>query len=88
MRDSSIEIGDFEASEAERLGVIFFDAVRVGATEFYDFEQRQAWASRPASGPTWVSRHAFIRKRAISFEGFSNSRVGMWFANSRSKGLA
>lgn len=56
MHDSSIEIGDFVASEAERLGIIFFEAVRIGATEFYDLEQRQAWAPRPHSGPTWLSR--------------------------------
>ncbi|MEJ2228604.1 MAG: GNAT family N-acetyltransferase [Alphaproteobacteria bacterium] len=58
MQNSSIEIGDFEASEADQLGVIFFDAVREGATEFYNLEQRQAWASKPPSGPNWISRLA------------------------------
>ncbi|WP_170766075.1 GNAT family N-acetyltransferase [Ruegeria lacuscaerulensis] len=58
MQDSSIEIGDFEASEADQLGVIFFDAVRKGATEFYNVEQRQAWVSKTPSGPNWASRLA------------------------------
>lgn len=58
MQNSSIEICDFEASEADQLGVIFFDAVREGATEFYSLEQRQAWASKTPSGPSWASRLA------------------------------
>ncbi|WP_299085268.1 GNAT family N-acetyltransferase [uncultured Ruegeria sp.] len=56
MQNSPIEIGDFEASEADQLGVIFFDAVREGATEFYNIEQRQAWASKTPFGPNWASR--------------------------------
>ncbi|WP_078604495.1 GNAT family N-acetyltransferase [Thioclava sediminum] len=56
MLNSSIEIGDFRISEADQLGVIFFDAVREGAREFYNFEQRRAWASGPPSGPNWASR--------------------------------
>jgi putative acetyltransferase len=58
MRDSSIEIGGFEISEADRLGLIFFDAVREGAAEFYTFEQRQAWAAKTPSGSSWASRLA------------------------------
>ena len=58
MQNASIEIGGFKASEADQLGVIFFDAVRDGATEFYSFEQRRAWASKTPSGPSWVSRLA------------------------------
>ena len=58
MQNSSIEIGGFEASEADQLGIIFFDSVRDGATEFYSLEQRQAWASKTPSGPSWVSRLA------------------------------
>ena len=58
MDNSSLEIGDFEFSEADRLGAIFFDAVRDGATEFYSVEQRQAWAPKKPSGPRWASRLA------------------------------
>ncbi len=58
MQNSSIEVGDFEASEADQLGVIFFDAVREGATEFYSFELRQVWAPKTPSGPNWASRLA------------------------------
>ena len=58
MQNCSIEIGDFEVSEADHLGGIFFDAVREGTAEFYDFEQRRAWASKPPSGPNWASRLA------------------------------
>ena len=53
-----MEIGDFEISDADQLGVIFFDAVREGAAEFYDVEQRQAWAPKTPSGPNWASRLA------------------------------
>ncbi|MEP3347674.1 MAG: GNAT family N-acetyltransferase [Litoreibacter sp.] len=58
MQNSSMEIGGFEASEADQLGVIFFDAVRDGATEFYSLEQRQAWVPETPSGPSWLSRLA------------------------------
>jgi putative acetyltransferase len=58
MQDSSIDIGDFEISEADRLGVIFFDAVREGTAEFYTIEQREVWAATPPSGANWASRLA------------------------------
>ena len=52
----SIEIGSFDPAEADQLGIIFFNAVRKGAAEFYDAEQLRAWASTVPSGPNWTSR--------------------------------
>ena len=58
MQNCPIEIGDFDVTEADLLGGIFFDAVREGAAEFYDLEQRRAWASKQPSGSNWASRLA------------------------------
>ncbi|MEP4197214.1 MAG: GNAT family N-acetyltransferase [Aliishimia sp.] len=58
MQDFSIELASFEAPEADRLGAIFYDAVREGAVDFYSLEQRRAWMPKPPSGPKWASRLA------------------------------
>lgn len=56
MQNFSIDIVHFEAAEADRLGSIFYDAVREGAAGFYSPEQRQAWMPKAPLGPKWVSR--------------------------------
>lgn len=58
MQDLSIEIGGFEAAEADSLGAIFYDAVHEGAAGFYSLKQRQAWMPMAPSGPKWVYRLA------------------------------
>lgn len=56
MTNMSIKIGVFEELEADRLGLIFYEAVREGAADFYSIEQRQAWMPNIPSGPKWASR--------------------------------
>jgi putative acetyltransferase len=55
---SDIEIAEFDPAQADQLGRIFFDAVRKGATDFYDEAQRLAWMPRVPSGPNWETRLA------------------------------
>ncbi|MEO1607245.1 MAG: GNAT family N-acetyltransferase [Pseudomonadota bacterium] len=58
MPDFSIKVGEFVASEADDLGLVFYGAVHEGTAEFYSFEQRQAWMPKIPSGPNWASRLA------------------------------
>ena len=53
-----IQINNLAPSEIDQLGVIMFDAVREGATEFYSSKQRQAWVPTIPSGASWAARLA------------------------------
>ena len=58
MQKIHIQISDLTPAEIDQLGVIMFDAVRKGATEFYSSKQRKAWVPKIPSGASWAARLA------------------------------
>lgn len=46
----------FEAADADAAAQIFYDAVRIGAAEFYDEAQRAAWAVDVPDSDVWRDR--------------------------------
>lgn len=51
-----IQIRQFRNEDAEAAAQIFYDAVHIGATEFYDEAQRSAWAVEVPNSDAWRDR--------------------------------
>lgn len=51
-----IQIRQFRNEDAEAAAQIFYDAVRIGAAEFYDEAQRAAWAAEVPNANVWRDR--------------------------------
>ena len=59
-----LHIREFSDGDATATAHIFFDAVRLGTTEYYDDRQRNAWAERVPDPDEWrgglQSQHSFV----------------------------
>lgn len=51
-----LRIDALHPGDSDALGRLFFDAVHVGAADFYDADQRRAWIAAPPSGALWAAR--------------------------------
>lgn len=64
----------FEDRDAEATARIYFDAVRIGARDYYDEAQRQAWASSVPDTLPWRARlrsqASFVAERDGAIVGF------------------
>ncbi|MFQ6548303.1 GNAT family N-acetyltransferase [Aestuariibius sp. 2305UL40-4] len=53
-----IELRPFKLDQAASARRLMHDAIRIGAAELYDADQRSAWSPSPAPGPEWRDRLA------------------------------
>ena len=51
-----IKVRQFVEADAETTAQIYFDAVRSGATRYYDERQRTAWADSVPEADKWLAR--------------------------------
>jgi len=69
-----VTVRRFEDRDAEATARIYFDAVRVGARDYYDEVQRRAWASSIPETPPWRARlksqTSFVAERDGAVTGF------------------
>jgi len=69
-----VTVRRFEDRDAEATARIYFDAVRIGAQDYYDEAQRQAWAASVPDTPPWRARlrsqASFVAERDGAIVGF------------------
>ena len=69
-----VTVRRFEDRDAEATARIYFDAVRIGAQDYYDEAQRRAWASSVPDTPPWRARlrsqASFVAERDGAIVGF------------------
>lgn len=70
-RYSYFNIRPYLASDADQAARVFYDAVHIGAAEFYSEAQRQAWAPEVPNTPLWGERLA----RATTMVAEKNNQV-------------
>ncbi|MCJ8324967.1 MAG: GNAT family N-acetyltransferase [Rhizobiales bacterium] len=64
-----IQVRPFQDTDAKAAAQIFYDAVHIGAAEFYNQEQRAAWAAEVPNSDVWCDRlNAQIAYVAVSDE--------------------
>lgn len=60
----SLNIRKFTDGDATATAQVYFDAVRLGTTEYYDERQRKAWAEKVPDTDVWrerlQSQHSFV----------------------------
>lgn len=69
-----LEIREFTDSDVGATAQIFFDAVRLGTTEYYDDRQRRAWAAKVPDNDEWrerlQSQHSYVAQLNTKLVGF------------------
>ncbi|MEO9873797.1 MAG: GNAT family N-acetyltransferase [Anderseniella sp.] len=69
-----LEIREFKANDVGETAQIFFNAVRLGTTEYYDDRQRRAWAAKVPDNGEWrerlQSQHSFVAQLNTKPVGF------------------
>ena len=72
MAETSIRL--FRPDDSASLAQIFFDAVREGSKNYYNNEQRRAWAPKAPDGPDWLARLSsqvvYVAEQDDSIAGF------------------
>ena len=60
----NLRVREFVDDDASATAQIFYDAVRLGAAEYYDERQRNAWAEKVPNDDEWRERlqaqHSFV----------------------------
>lgn len=69
-----INIRGFRNDDVHPTARIFFDAIRLGTTEYYDERQRKAWAEKVPDTDEWRKRlqgqHSFVAEVNATLVGF------------------
>jgi len=70
----SLRVRKFVDDDVSATGQIFFDSVRLGAAEYYDERQRNAWAAKVPNDDEWrkrlQSQHSFVAQLDTRLAGF------------------
>ncbi len=70
----SLRVREFTGDDASATAQIFFDAVRLGTTEYYDERQRKAWAEKVPNDDEWrkrlQSQHSLVAELDTRLVGF------------------
>ncbi len=70
----NLRVRKFVDDDVSATGQIFFDSVRLGAAEYYDERQRNAWAEKVPNDDEWrkrlQSQHSFVAQLNTRLVGF------------------
>ena len=70
----NLRVRKFVDDDVSATGQIFFDSVRLGAAEYYDERQRNAWAAKVPNDDEWrkrlQSQHSFVAQLDTRLAGF------------------
>jgi len=70
----NLRVRKFVDDDVSATGQIFFDSVRLGAAEYYDERQRNAWTEKVPNDDEWrkrlQSQHSFVAQLNTRLVGF------------------
>jgi putative acetyltransferase len=70
----NLRVREFVDDDVNATAQVFFDAVRLGAAEYYDERQRMAWAEKVPDTDEWrerlQSQHSFVAQLNTRLVGF------------------